>query len=151
MSFNFTAAVNICSDFGARENKVCHCFHCFPIYLTWSDGTGCHDLSFLNVESTFLNEFSEFSEWKSQLFHSPLSLSSKGSLILLCFLIRVVSSVYLRLLIFLSAVLISACASSNPVFLMRYSASKLNKQSDNIQPWCLLSQFGTSPLFYVWF
>ena len=23
--------------------------HCFPIYLPWSDGTGCHDLSFLNV------------------------------------------------------------------------------------------------------
>ena len=30
--------------------KVCHCFHCFPIYLSWSDGTGCHDLSFLNVD-----------------------------------------------------------------------------------------------------
>ena len=30
--------------------KVCHCFHCFPIYLPLSDGTGCHDLSFLNVE-----------------------------------------------------------------------------------------------------
>ena len=38
-----------CSDFGAQENKVCHCFHCFPIYLPWSNGTGCHDLSF-NVE-----------------------------------------------------------------------------------------------------
>ena len=25
-------------------------FHCFPIYLPWSDGTGCHKLSFLNVE-----------------------------------------------------------------------------------------------------
>ena len=32
------------------KNKVCHCFHCFPIYLPWSDGTRCHDLSFLNVE-----------------------------------------------------------------------------------------------------
>ena len=32
------------------QNKVCHCFHCFPIYLPWSDGTGCHDLSLLNVE-----------------------------------------------------------------------------------------------------
>ena len=31
--FNFMAAVTICSDFGAQENKVCHCFHCFPIYL----------------------------------------------------------------------------------------------------------------------
>ena len=29
---------------------VSHCFHCFPIYLPWSDGTGYHDLSFLNVE-----------------------------------------------------------------------------------------------------
>ena len=29
---------------------VCQCFHCFPIYLPWSDGTRCHDLSFLNVE-----------------------------------------------------------------------------------------------------
>ena len=32
------------------QNKVSHCFHCFPIYLSWSDGTGWHDLSFLNVE-----------------------------------------------------------------------------------------------------
>ena len=32
------------------QNKVCHCFHCFPTYLPWSDGTGLHDLSFLNVE-----------------------------------------------------------------------------------------------------
>ena len=38
------------SDFQAKENKVCHCFHCFHIYLPWSDGTKCHDLSFLNVE-----------------------------------------------------------------------------------------------------
>ena len=26
-SFNFMVAVTICSDFGAQENKVCHCFH----------------------------------------------------------------------------------------------------------------------------
>ena len=26
------------------------CFHCFPIYLPWSDGIRCRDLSFLNVE-----------------------------------------------------------------------------------------------------
>ena len=31
------AAVTICSDFGAQKNKVWHCFHCFPIYLPWSD------------------------------------------------------------------------------------------------------------------
>ena len=32
------------------RKTVSHCFHCFPIYLPWSDGTRCHDLSFLNVE-----------------------------------------------------------------------------------------------------
>ena len=39
------AAITIYSDFGAQKNKVSHCFHCFPIYVPWSDGTGCHDLS----------------------------------------------------------------------------------------------------------
>ena len=43
---------------------------------------------------------------------------------------------YLRLLIFLLAILIPACASSSLAFLMMYSAYKLNKQDDNIQPWC---------------
>ena len=33
-----------------KKNKVWHCFHCFPIYFPWSDGTRCHDLRFLNVE-----------------------------------------------------------------------------------------------------
>ena len=32
-SFNFMTVVTICSDFGAPQNKVCHCFHCFPIYM----------------------------------------------------------------------------------------------------------------------
>ena len=50
--------------------------------------------------------------------------------------IRVVSSAYLRLLIFLPTILIPACASSSPAFLMMYSAYKLNKQGDNILPWC---------------
>ena len=47
--------------------------------------------------------------------------------------IRVLSSAYLRLLIFLPAILIPACDSSSPAFHMMYSAYKLNKQSDNIQ------------------
>ena len=47
---NFVAAFTICSDFGAPQNKVSHCFPCFPIYLPWSDGTRCHDLCFLNAE-----------------------------------------------------------------------------------------------------
>ena len=59
--------------------------------------------------------------------------------------IKVVSSAYLRLLIFLLAILIPACDSTNPAFHMMYSTYRLNKQSDNIQPWCtpfqILNQF----------
>ena len=49
--------------------------------------------------------------------------------------IRVVSFAYLRLLISLPAILIPACTSSSPVFLMMYSTYKINKQGDKIQPW----------------
>ena len=115
------AAVTICIDFGVQENKVCHCFHCFPIYLPWSGGTGCHDLSFLNVEF-FKPAFSHSSfTFIKGYFSSSLSA------------IRVVLSAYLRLLIFLLAILIPS--SSNQAFCMMYSSYKLNKQGDNIQCW----------------
>ena len=49
-------------------------FHFFHIYLPWSNGTRCQDLKF-------------FECWVlSQLFHSPLSHSSRDSLVPLCFL-----------------------------------------------------------------
>jgi len=61
--------------------------------------------------------------------------------------LKVVSSAYLNLLIFLPATLIPACASSSPAFRMMYSAYKLNKQSDNIHSLdILLSQYGTSSM-----
>ena len=46
VSFNFMALITVRSDFGAQENKVCHCFCCLPIYLPWSDGTGAVILVF---------------------------------------------------------------------------------------------------------
>ena len=48
--------------------------------------------------------------------------------------IRMVSSEYMRYLIFLSAVVIPAGASFSPAFHMIYSACKLNKPGDDIQP-----------------
>ena len=114
-------AVTICSDFGAPQKKVCHCFHCFPIYLPWSDGTGCYDLSFEYWILSQLFPLSSFTFIKRPLV--PLSA------------MRVVSSAYLTLLIFLPAILIPACASSSLAFHMMYSAQNLKKQSDNIQPW----------------
>ena len=74
----------------------------------------------------------------SQFFHFPFTLIKRLFSSFWLSAIRMVSSSYLRLLIFLPAILIPACASSSPAFSMMYSASKLNKQSDNIQPWCTL-------------
>ena len=39
--FNFVAAVNVCSDFGAQENKICHCCHFFPSI--------CHEVMILDT------------------------------------------------------------------------------------------------------
>ena len=66
--------------------KVWHCFHCFPTYFPWSDWTRCHDLSFwmLSFKPTF-----SLSSFIKRLFGS----SSHSD-------IRLVSSAYLRLLIF---------------------------------------------------
>ena len=118
------AAVTICNDFVAQKNKVWLYCHYFPIYLPWSDGTGCHDLYFLNVEfkPAFLLSIFNFIK---RLFSSSL-LSA----------IRMVSSAYLRLLMFLLAVLIPACTSSSLAFHMMCSAYRLNKQDANVQPWC---------------
>ena len=122
------AAVTICSDFEAQEDKVCHSLHCFPIYKPWSDGTGCHDLHFVKVQPAF--SLSSFTFIK-RLFSS----SSRSA-------IRVVSSAYLRLLIFLLAILIPACASSSLAFHMMYSAYKLISK---------VTIFWTSLLFHVQF
>ena len=37
-------------DIGAPPKESLLCFHCFPYLFDTSDGTRCHDLSFLNVE-----------------------------------------------------------------------------------------------------
>ena len=55
--------------------------------------------------------------------------------------IMLVSFAYLRLLIFLLAILIPACVSSSLAFCTMYTAYKLSKQGNNIQP------LGTFPIW----
>ena len=119
------AAVTIRSDFGAQENKICHCFYFSPIYFSRSDGARGHDLSFLML--SFKPAFSLSSFTLSKRLFSSFSICA----------VRVHTSyAYVRLLIFLKAILMPACNSSSPAFHMMYSAYKLNQQGDNIQPWC---------------
>ena len=89
---------------------------------------------------SFKPAFSLFHLHQKRLFSSP-SLSA----------IKMVSFAHLRLLMFLPTVLIPAGASSSPGFHMMYSAYKLNKRVKIYSLEVLLSQFGTSPLAYVWF
>ena len=93
---------------------VWHCFHCFPIYFSWSEGPDAMIFVFwmLSFKPTF--SLSSFTFIKRLL--SSFLLSA----------IRVVSSAYLRLLIFLPVILIPACVSSSSAFLLMYSAYKLN-------------------------
>ena len=121
VSFNFMAAVTTCSDFEAQENKVCHCFHCSPYICHEVMGPDAMILVFWMLSFTPTFSLSSFTFIK-RLFNSS-SISA----------IRVVSCVYLRLLIFLLAILIPA--SFSPAFCMMQPAYKLNKQGDNIQPW----------------
>ena len=70
-------------------------------------------------------------------FKPPFSLSSftlKRSFSFTSLsVIWLVSSVYLRLLIFVLEILVLSCDSSSPAFCMIYSSYKLNKQGDNTQ------------------
>ena len=113
-SFDFIAAVTICSDLGAKENKICYCFHSSPHSI-------CHEVKgpdavilvfwMLSFKPAF--SLSSFTLIK-RLFSSSL-LSA----------FRVVSSAYQRLLIFLPAILIPAVFP--PV--QRFSVQSLSIQN----------------------
>ena len=90
-----------------EPKNVCHSF---SIFLAWSDGTKCHDLCFLSVEFKPAFSFSSLTFIKRLFSSSSLSAT------------RVVCSAYLRLLIFLQAVLIPACVLSSTAFHMKFSA-----------------------------
>ena len=113
----------MCSDFGAPKIKSVTVSIVSPSIS--HEVMGPDAMILVSWKLSFKPTFSLSSyTFIKRLFSSP-SLSA----------ISVVSSAYLRLLILLPAILIPACASSSPAFHMMYSAYKLNKQGDNIQPW----------------
>ena len=93
-------------------------------------GVGCHFL----LQCIKVKSESEVTQSCSTL-RNPIDCILPGSFAHGIFQARILewgaiafSAVYLRLLIFLPAILIPACASSSPGFHMMYSAYKLNKQ-----------------------
>ena len=133
------AAVIVDSDFGAQENEIWHSFHFFSI---------CYEVMGLDA-------MIQFDCWTlNHLFQSPVSPTSRGSLVPLHFL-------PLKWYHLLSEVVDISCCNLNsilwviqPAFHMIYSAYNLNKQGENIQPWSIpfpiLNQ-PAIPLFHVLF
>ena len=119
---NFMAVVTICSDFGAPPNKVCHCFHCFPIYLPWIMRPDAMILVFWML--SFKSALFFFSFTFKRLFSSSL-LSA----------IRVVSSAYPRLLIFLLAILIHLIKIPLYIYSGTTEYKKMNRERLKKQCW----------------
>ena len=116
------AAVTVCSGFGAQKIKS-------DTFSTVSPSI-CHEVmgSDAMIFVFWMLSFKPTCSLSSFTFIKRLFNSFS------LYAIRVVSSAYLRLLIFLLATFIPSCASSSAAFLMMYSAHNLNKQGDNIQP-----------------
>ena len=110
MSFNFMAAVTIHGDFGAQENKMSLLLHFSP-YIC-HEVVGPDDIILVFLMLSFKPAFSLSSSTLIKRIFSTFSLSA----------IIAVTSAYLRLLIFLLEILISAGDSSSLAFHMMYSA-----------------------------
>ena len=121
-------AVTICSDFKPPKMK--------SVTVSIVSPSVCHEVMGLDAMILFFwmlsikPTFSLFSFIFIKRLFSSFLLSA----------INVVSSEYLRVMIFLPEILIPSCASSSLAFHMMYPTSKLNKQGENIHPWCILIQ-----------
>ena len=124
-SLHFMVAWNhcICNDFGAQKIKSVTVSIVSPSICHEVMGPVAMILLFWMV--SFKPAFSLSSFTFIKRIFSSLLLSA----------IRVMSSAYLRLLIFLPANVIPACVSSSLASHLMCSAYKLNKQDDNMQPW----------------
>ena len=115
-----------------------------PLIVSSVSPSICLEVMGLNAVISF------FACWPlSQLFHSSSFIKRLFSSFSLS-AIRVVSSAYLRLLIFLLAVWIPACDSSSLAFHIMFSAYKVSQMTIYSLD-VLLSQFWTSLLFHVQF
>ena len=116
------AANTICSDFGAPKNKFWHCFHCFPIYFPWSDGTDAMIFVFwmLSFKPNFLLSFT----FIKKLFSSSLLSAIRVGHLHIWGYWHFSRKSWFQLVL-LPAQSLSWC-----------TLYKLSKQGDNIQPCC---------------
>ena len=110
--FQFMTTVNICSDIEAKQIKT-------AIVSTISPSI-CHEV--MRPDSMIL--VSLMPNFKTTFFTLLFHFQQDAVYFLTPSAIRVVSTSYLRLLLFFPSILFPACASSSLAFLMMYSAYK---------------------------
>ena len=103
--------------FWSQKNEIWRCFHLTSSPSIYHEVMGPDAMILVFWMLRFKPAFSLASFNLNKKLFSYSSLSA----------IKVLSSAYLRLLIFLLAILIPTCDSSNPAFHMMYSGYKLNK------------------------
>ena len=117
------AAGTVHSYLGAQEKNIYHCFHFSPSICQKVMGPDAMILVFWIL--SFRPAFSLSSFTLINRLFSSSSLSA----------IRAVPYAYNEDVNISPGTLDSSLASSSLAFCMMYSAYKLNKQSDNIEPW----------------
>ena len=115
----------------AEMNIGEHISFCIMVFYGYMCKSGTAGLQGSSVFS-FLRNLYTILHFKSTFSFSSFTLIKRLFSSSLHSAIKVVSSAFLRLLIFLPAILIPAYASSSPDFCMMYYEYKLNRQSDNI-------------------
>ena len=134
---NFMAAVTICSDFGAQENKICNCLHFCPSIWHEVMGPDAKILVFWKVSF-------------KPAFHFPLSHSSRSSLVPLYFLplkwyyLHIWSCWYFSWQSWFQLVIHQAS------YFTWYILHILNKLGDNIQPFCTSLPILAQSVVHVW-
>ena len=116
------ATVSVCGDFGAQENKVCHCFHFSPSICREVMGLDAMILGFWMLIFKPAFSFSSFTFTK-RLFSSSLLSANK------------MVSLHIWGYWYLSQQSWFQLEFHSASILHDVTTQKLNKQGDNIQPW----------------
>ena len=108
-------AVNICSDFGSKEKKICYCFHFFPSICHEMMGPDVMISVYWMLSFKPAVSLSSFPLIKRLFMSSPLSAISEILFAYLRFL-----GFFCFLFLFLQTILIPACDSSSSAFRIMY-------------------------------
>ena len=130
VSFNFVAAVIVHSDFGVWENKICHCFHLYPMKYIFHEVMKPDAMILVFWVLSFKAAFS-FSSFNQKALQFLYAFCHKGGVICISEVIDI--------------------SPSNLDSSLCFTQPGISQDVTVYSLGVLLPQFGTSPLFNVRF